>query len=117
VGIYSLLHVSLKGNTMAANKRRSRREEIDEAKDAIDPMLNTHEAAAVLNCSASTLNKKRCKGGGPPFTYIGEKLVRYPLSGLKAYIRAGMATSTSAPKPDRAAKYGFASAEDQPVTR
>jgi excisionase family DNA binding protein len=61
----------------------------------IDHLLTVGEAAELLNCSASSLNKWRVTGHGPRFTYIGNR-IRYRTSELAAYINRRTRASTSA---------------------
>jgi hypothetical protein len=54
-----------------------------------EPLLDSAAAAAFLTAlghrtSATTLNKKRCTVGGPPFVRLGS-LVRYRPSRLRAW--------------------------------
>lgn len=59
------------------------------------PYLSSPEAAKYLRCSASTLAKLRVYGGGPVFTRIGVKAVRYRREDLDAYMAQGRVKSTS----------------------
>lgn len=56
--------------------------------------LNTHEAAAYVGLSYSTLTKLRLTGGGPPFIKLGARVV-YRVSDLDAWLESRMRTSTS----------------------
>lgn len=57
--------------------------------------LSPPEAAKYLRCSASTLAKLRVYGGGPTFTRIGAKAIRYRRADLDAYMEQGRVKSTS----------------------
>jgi hypothetical protein len=63
-------------------------------------MLRTRGAAAYLNLSASTLNKRRLTGDGLVFTKQGH-IVTYDIADLDAYIDARKRTSTSQYPPAR----------------
>ncbi|QQS10735.1 MAG: DNA-binding protein [Rhodospirillales bacterium] len=63
-------------------------------------IVDTAGAEAIVGLSASTLEKKRCTGGGPPFVKYG-KAVRYRVADLRAWAAAHVVTSTSArPAPE-----------------
>ena len=57
-------------------------------------LLNVTEAAAHVGLSASTLNKLRLTGEGPPYFKLRTR-VRYRLSDLDAWIGAHRRHSTS----------------------
>ncbi len=59
------------------------------------PLLNEHEAAALLGCSHRSLQKSRITGTGVtvPFVKVGE-LVRYELDAIEAYVASQRRTST-----------------------
>lgn len=50
-----------------------------------DALLSTHEAAAFLNLSPSSLAWYRSNCIGPEYVKMGSKLVRYPVGALRAY--------------------------------
>lgn len=52
-----------------------------------DSLLTPDEAAAFLRLKCGTLAWYRCEGGGPKFTRVGPKLIRYRLGDLRAYTR------------------------------
>jgi predicted DNA-binding transcriptional regulator AlpA len=58
-------------------------------------VLTVREAAALLKCSISSLNKWRVYGVGPRFVKIGG-CVRYRSSELQAYLETRTRTSTAA---------------------
>ena len=60
-------------------------------------IFRTPEAAAYVGLSASTLEKKRLDGSGPPFVHLGGRAVGYDLSDLDAWIDRQRRTSTSDP--------------------
>ena len=60
----------------------------------IGHLLTVQEAAGVLRCSVSSLNKWRLTGSGPPFVRVGSR-VRYRTSDLNTYIAGRTVTSTS----------------------
>jgi hypothetical protein len=62
----------------------------------MDRLLRTREAARLLGLSASFLNQRRVKGGGPPFRKIG-KIVLYDPTELLAWAKAYTRRSTSGP--------------------
>lgn len=57
-------------------------------------LLNPKATAAFLNCSEWTLAEWRCKGIGPRFCKLGNR-VRYSPSALAEWIEAHTAGSTS----------------------
>lgn len=50
-----------------------------------ESLLTPREAAAFLRLKYGTLSFYRCEGGGPKFTRMGPKLIRYRLGDLRAY--------------------------------
>jgi predicted DNA-binding transcriptional regulator AlpA len=59
--------------------------------------LRTPEAAQYVRLSSSTLEKMRCRGGGPIFHKAGRKAVVYELDELDAWLKDGCRRSTSDP--------------------
>lgn len=57
-------------------------------------LLNPTDAAAFLHCSEWTLASYRCKGTGPRFCKLGNR-VRYTPASLAEWIEAHSAASTS----------------------
>jgi predicted DNA-binding transcriptional regulator AlpA len=69
---------------------------------ALDPLLDEHQVAQVLNISVRTLQGWRVRGGGPPFVKLGGA-VRYRRSEIKQHILDSLRGSTSDRGPrDRA---------------
>ena len=76
----------------------------DEALDSLDfltgrpatgpPLLTVQEVAAILRCSASSLNKWRLSGLGPKFVRVGAR-VRYRPADVVAYLTKQTRRSTS----------------------
>jgi predicted DNA-binding transcriptional regulator AlpA len=62
--------------------------------NTIDPLLHPRDAAKILGVSTSWLAKARLRGDGPRYVKIG-RVVRYPLSALREYIKSRMRGSTS----------------------
>jgi predicted DNA-binding transcriptional regulator AlpA len=62
--------------------------------DKLVELLRTSGAAAMTGLSASTLNKLRCAGGGPPFLKLG-RAVRYNPDDLKEWLDSRRVRSTS----------------------
>ncbi|QPJ64190.1 MAG: helix-turn-helix domain-containing protein [Candidatus Nitrohelix vancouverensis] len=60
-----------------------------------DRLLTTREAAKFLNVSEAFLERDRWAGARIPFVRVGARAVRYELSSLKAYVKAGIRQSTS----------------------
>ena len=58
-------------------------------------VLTTEQAAALLGCSTQFLEIARCKGGGPPFSHLGRRLIRYRKSALLQWLEENQVTSTS----------------------
>ena len=52
-----------------------------------DALLTAQEAAAFLRLKYGTLAWYRCQGGGPAFTRVGPKLIRYKLGDLREYAK------------------------------
>ncbi|MFQ6310180.1 helix-turn-helix transcriptional regulator [Lysobacter capsici] len=52
-----------------------------------DSLLTAQEAAAFLRLKYGTLAWYRCQGGGPSFTRVGPKLIRYKLGDLRDYAK------------------------------
>ena len=57
-------------------------------------LLDPEAAAAFLNCSVWTLAEWRCKGTGPRFCKLGNR-VRYTPASLVEWVEAHTAASTS----------------------
>lgn len=63
-------------------------EQLDEMHGWHDETLATApEAAAFLRLQYGTLAWYRCQGGGPKFTRIGPKLIRYRMADLREYAK------------------------------
>lgn len=52
-----------------------------------DSLATAQEAAAFLRLKYGTLAWYRCQGGGPKFTRIGPKLIRYRMADLREYAK------------------------------
>ncbi|MDX3907459.1 MAG: hypothetical protein QHC78_17350 [Pigmentiphaga sp.] len=64
------------------------KERLDELHTLHDDALATaQEAAAFLRLKYGTLAWYRCQGGGPKFTRIGPKLIRYRMGDLREYAK------------------------------
>ncbi|TKB63290.1 MAG: helix-turn-helix domain-containing protein [Nitrospira sp.] len=62
--------------------------------------LDEFEAARYLgDMKVSTLRTWRVRGGGPMFTRVGAKLIRYPVQELDAFLAKDLRKSTSSPAP------------------
>ena len=57
-------------------------------------LMDSEAAAEFLKCSCWTLAAWRCKGGGPRFCKLGNR-VRYALADLERWVEAHTASSTS----------------------
>ena len=60
----------------------------------LDEAVNEAEASRITNTPKATLQTKRVRGGGPPFTKIGKR-VSYIRRDLFGWLAAGRRTSTS----------------------
>jgi predicted DNA-binding transcriptional regulator AlpA len=60
-----------------------------------DRLLNTKEAANVLNVSKAFLERDRWAGVRVPFIKVGSRAVRYRVSDLNDYINKQVRFSTS----------------------
>ncbi len=58
-------------------------------------VLRTPDAAQYLGLTASTLEKMRLSGNGPPFVRLGARAVGYTIGDLDSFIDAGRRKSTS----------------------
>jgi predicted DNA-binding transcriptional regulator AlpA len=63
-------------------------------------VLRTPDAAQYIGLTASTLEKMRLTGTGPPFIRIGTRAVGYCIDDLDFFIEAGRRASTSDSGPD-----------------
>ncbi len=61
----------------------------------LDRLLTVQEAADVLRCSVSSLDKWRLTGNGPQFVKVGAR-VRYRPADVAAYVARATRLSTSA---------------------
>lgn len=52
-----------------------------------DALATAQEAAAFLRLKYGTLAWYRCQGGGPKFTRVGPKLIRYRMADLREYAK------------------------------
>lgn len=72
---------------MAYDQRKLTPEEMAELHSLPDESVVTaREAAAVLRVKPETLAYYRCEGGGPPFTRVGPKQIRYRMGDLREYL-------------------------------
>ncbi|WP_068078365.1 helix-turn-helix domain-containing protein [Novosphingobium lentum] len=55
------------------------------------PWKDSEQAAGYLSCSAGTLKTWRSRGEGPAYHVIQEKLIRYHVSDLDAFVRGEVA--------------------------
>ena len=69
-----------------------------QAEAAVGSLLTVQEAAALLKCSTSALNKWRVQGLGPPFVRIAS-CVRYRERDIAEYLAGQLRVSTSATEP------------------
>ena len=60
----------------------------------LDEAVNEAEASRITNIPTATLQTKRVRGGGPPFTKTGKR-VSYIRRDLFGWLVAGRRTSTS----------------------
>ena len=52
-----------------------------------EALATAQEAAAFLRLKYGTLAWSRCQGGGPKFTRVGPKLIRYRMADLREYAK------------------------------
>ena len=72
------------------------RSEKASATPAAQPLMNEHQAAALLGVAVKTLRNWRCRGDGPKFVKLGGgRMVRYRESDLTAFIERDVRASTS----------------------
>jgi len=55
-------------------------------KEAGTPWLDTEAAAVYLSCSPGTLRSWRARGQGPRYRVIHDKIVRYHIDDLNAFV-------------------------------
>lgn len=55
------------------------------------PWKDSEQAATYLSCSAGTLKTWRSRGEGPSYHVIQDKLIRYHLNDLDAFVRGEVA--------------------------
>jgi predicted DNA-binding transcriptional regulator AlpA len=60
-----------------------------------DRMMRTHQTAAYLGLSQSTLAKMRLRGDGPPYSKAGPRLVLYDKSKVDSWVETRCRISTS----------------------
>lgn len=60
-----------------------------------DAYLNEQEVAGLLKISTKTLKRMRVAGGGPRFSKLGVKLVRYRAGDVRAWAESCSRRSTS----------------------
>ena len=70
-------------------------------------MLRTDEAAEYCGSSASTFEKLRLTGGGPPYSKIGRRVV-YRVEDIDSWLQTNVRRSTS-DKPASSTKHSMAS--------
>jgi predicted DNA-binding transcriptional regulator AlpA len=85
----------LEARQIAKASRRVSSSGTQKGEERIDRLLTVEEAAEILRCSASSLNKWRGSGAGPRFVYIGNR-IRYRTSDIIAYVNRQTRASTSA---------------------
>lgn len=78
---------------LAVEPKRRKRQPLASGVDG--RLLDVGSAARYLGLSASTLNKLRCRGGGPKFLKMTRTAVRYDPTDLDAWIAARRRESTS----------------------
>lgn len=52
-----------------------------------EAMVKPEEAAALLRLKRATLAWYRCHGGGPKYSRVGPKLIRYRMADLREYAK------------------------------
>lgn len=82
------------------DERARERERRVESARAASPWYDTAEAAAYTRRSKRGLEGLRMRGGGPPFSLVGRRVV-YHRAGLDRWLEAGLRRSTSDPGPDQ----------------
>ena len=55
------------------------------------PWMDSEQAAEYLSCSAGTLKTWRSRGEGPAYHIIQDKLIRYHVNDLDAFVRGEVA--------------------------
>lgn len=57
-----------------------------QAQKQLSPWMDTKQAAEYIGGSVSALKRWRCEGGGPKYTIVNRKLVRYHVNELDAFL-------------------------------
>ena len=82
---------------MAKRPRRTEHE-FGKARQVEAPeVMDTAAAAAFLSCSTQFLEIARLRGGGPPFSKLGPRLIRYRRQTLLEWLARSERNSTSEP--------------------
>jgi hypothetical protein len=63
-----------------------------------EPLIDTKEAARLLDVSPGYLEHARVRGGGPPFVVVSRRRIRYRPEALAAWIAARERSSTADPR-------------------
>ena len=64
------------------------------------PLLTTSQAATYLSTSPRTLEDWRLRGGGPVYSKVGRRLVRYRAEDLERFVEDGALTNTGGGRTD-----------------
>ncbi len=67
---------------------------VDES-EAENLLLNTKDAAQLLDLTPRSMEGFRYKGGGPPYTKLSPRAIRYRLSDLQTWVKNRLRSSTS----------------------
>ncbi len=59
--------------------------------NTVSPWLDSDQAANYLGCSSGTLKTWRSRGEGPTYHIVNQKLVRYNVEDLDAFVRGEVA--------------------------
>ncbi len=84
----------LSGKTAEQNKIASQSKYGFKAKRG-GPFLSPKEVSQQFTLSLKTLERLRKNGGGPPFIKTGSKHIRYPITGLDAWVDAQLEKTTT----------------------
>jgi len=63
-----------------------------------DALVTEREASAFLRLKPNTLAWYRCNGGGPEYTRLGPKMIRYLIGDLRTYAAKGRPMSAGVRK-------------------
>lgn len=89
------LHATAPATARKPRRPRQRYATNDPERVRAGGLIDEVAAAELLGLAPSTLRNMRCSGGGPPFTRVGDRSIRYDPRDLEKWISARRVNSTS----------------------